>query len=218
MKIAMINGSPKLGQNNSGIMLKLFEPFIQAAHEIAQYTISKEPLTQEQYLALLGADALLFAFPLYVEAIPSHLLRMMTALEKHAKREKKQGLYVYFIINNGFYEGTQNRIAVEVLENWCARCGFRFGMAVCQGAGEMMPAVESMPMGHGPLKNLGKAMKSLAEAIDNKSCGEAIFISPNWPRFMWKFQSHLFWRNAAKKNGLNKADIGKLMDNQHAAD
>lgn len=68
---------------------------------------------------------------------------MMIRLEDYLKKEADKDIYAYAIINNGFYEGTQNHIAVEILKNWCERSGINFGMAICQGAGEMIASTKN---------------------------------------------------------------------------
>lgn len=208
MRIAMINGSPKLGKSNSSILLTALEGLISNEHEIARYSLNKRPLTPEQYSELCRMDTLILAFPLYVDGIPSHLFRMLVALEKYMKSERQHDIYVYVMVNNGFYEGKQNHIAIEIIKNWCARSGLHFGQAIGQGAGEMMGLIEKIPLGHGPLKNLGNAMLALADNIQTHSSGESVLINPSFPRFAWRFMgTHSFWNATAKKNGLKRKDI-----------
>ncbi|MBW4082014.1 NAD(P)H-dependent oxidoreductase [Paenibacillus sp. S150] len=208
MKIAMINGSPKPANSNSAIMLRTLDPLVSAGNELTYYNLNKKPLTPEQYSELCRMDTLVIAFPLYVDGIPSHLFRMLAALEEHLKAERGQEIYVYAIINNGFFEGRQNHIALDILNHWCIRAGLHFGQGIGQGAGEMMGFLEKVPPGQGPLKNLGKAMQSLADNIQARSTGEAMLFSPNFPRFAWRFSAtHSFWNAAAKKNGLKKKDL-----------
>lgn len=209
MKIAMVNGSPKLGENTSGVMLEKIKSFIDKEHTISSYQINKKPLEEEDYIQLSRMDILIFAFPLYIDAIPSHLFRMLIALEEYLKKESQKNIYVYAVINNGFYEGHQNKVAIEILENWCDRAGVRFGMAICPGAGEMVGSLHNVPLGQGPLKDLGKAMESLTDRIHKKSTEKSIFVNPNFPWFVWKYMAHYFWNSSAKKNGLKKKDIAR---------
>ena len=153
MKIAWINGSPKLGKSNSESLLQRLEPLMANTHEITFYNLNKKPLTQEQLSEWNHMDALVFAFPLYIDAIPSHLFRIMVAFDEYRKRTSQREILVYALINNGFYEGEQNHIAADILKNWCVRANLTFGMAIGQGAGEMIPFVENVPTGHGPMKN-----------------------------------------------------------------
>lgn len=212
MKIAIINGSPKAKGSTSSFLIKKMEPMISSENTLVHYNISKKPLTEEQYKELCQMDTLLFAFPLYIDAIPAHLFRMLVTLEEYMKTNRQKTIYVYALINNGFYEGRQNNIAVRLLKNWCLRAGLEFGQGIGQGAGEMMNFVEKVPVGHGPLKNMGNSLKCLADNINSRSTGEAIFFSPNFPRFLWKFNgTHFFWNSTAKSNGLKKKDILKRL-------
>lgn len=212
MKIAMINGSPKLGKNNSAAMLEMLKTLIHNEHKITYYTINKKPLNEGEYIQLCHVDILILAFPLYIDAIPSHLFRMMIKLEEYLKKEEKEDIYVYAIINNGFYEGHQNKVAIDIMQNWCDRSGIKFGMAICPGAGEMQGSLENVPIGQGPLKNLGNAMESLTDHIHKKSVGKSILFKPNFPWFAWKFMAHSYWNSSAKKNGLKKKDIARKIN------
>lgn len=213
MRIAMINGSPKLGKSNSGILVQRLEPFLREGNEIMQYNISKKPLTSEQYRELLTMDVLILAFPLYIDAIPSHLFHMLVTFQEYCKKEKNKDICVYAVINNGFYEGKQCSTAVEILKHWCLRSGLHFGQAICQGGGEMLGFLEQVPSGHGPIKNLGTAMRSLTENIRSGASDKTLAFNPNLPRFIWKLTAeHAFWNAKAKKNGLNKRDIAGKLD------
>ena len=207
MKIVMVNGSPKLGKSSSGFLLDTLEPLINIGNEVARYNMNKKPLTEEQYKELCHADALVFAFPLYIDAVPSHLFRMLVTLEGYIKSEAKKEISVYVLANNGFFEGHQNHIALTIMENWCIRCGLHFRRGIGHGAGEMLGSLQNVPMGHGPLKNLGKAIESIADGIKTQSGGETMLLCPNFPRFAWKIEGTHFWHSAAKKNGLKKKDI-----------
>lgn len=211
MKIAMINGSPKLKESNSSALLKILESSLPKGHEITYYSLNKKPLTEEQYKTLCHTDVLVFAFPLYIDAIPSHLFRMLVELEAYIKTEPKTSISVYGMVNNGFFEGQQNHIALEILENWCIRCGLSYGQGIGQGAGEMLAFVQNVPLGHGPVKNLGNAINSLVGHIVAKSKGTNLFSVVNYPHFAWQFSAHSFWNSSAKKNGLKKRDILKKL-------
>lgn len=215
MRIAMINGSPKPGISNSAFLIQKLEPLITEGNEISHYNINRNPLTEEQYRELLSMDVLILAFPLYVDAIPSHLFRMLADFEEYAKKESKKDIYVYAVINNGFYEGKQCGTAIEILKNWCLRSGLHFGRAVCHGGGEMFGSLEQVPLGRGPLKNLGAALKSLEGNIRSRTTESSLKLNPNFPRFAWKLAAeHGFWNASAKKNGLNKRDIIRKLESK----
>lgn len=206
MKIALINGSPRLGKSNSGFLLNALESLIHQEHKIFHYQTNHPPLPQEQVQALCQMDVLVFAFPLYVDGIPSHLLSLLVALEGHLKGRDAQEVLVYALVNNGFYEGKQTAHAIDILKNWCHKAGVKFGQGIGIGAGEILKD-GSIPIGRGPLKNLERVLKELAENINQKTPGETRLINPNFPRFAWLFAGIQFWNQWAKKHGLKKKDL-----------
>ncbi|WP_438435187.1 flavodoxin family protein [Gorillibacterium sp. sgz500922] len=208
MKIVLVNGSPKPAKSNSGFLLAALEPLVAEGNELVSLRVNPKPLLPSQVEELCSADAIVLAFPLYVDAIPSQLMSVLVEVEALRRRDSSKRVRVYALINNGFYEGQQSRIAVDILRHWCDRCGFQFGMAVGQGAGEMLGSMEKVPLGHGPLKNLGKAMEKLAAAIRRGDSAESVHIQPNFPRIAWRLAAvHGFWHPTAKKNGLKKKDL-----------
>ena len=156
---------------------------------------------------IVKADMLVFAFPLYVDSIPSHILYLMERISENHRNNK---LIIYVIMNNGFYEGKQNHIAIQQMKLWCCDNGFVWGQGIGCGAGEMLPFLKKVPLGHGPTKNLGNALEAFAININRRGTGEELYINPNWPRFIWKHQANrMYWIPKAKKNGLKKKDIFK---------
>lgn len=213
MKIIIINGSPKLGDSTSELMIQYLTSAING-HEIISYNVNRAPLTEAQFDEMKSSDALVFAFPLYVDSIPAHLLRVLIDIEKQEFLNPQT--LVYCIINNGFFEGHQNHIAVEQMKLWCEAAHLTWGQAIGVGAGEMLPLVKNIPLGYGPNKNIGNAIKTLSKNITTAESGTDIFISPNWPRFLWRFQgSIMFWYPRAKANGLNMRKMRRRIDRYH---
>ena len=117
-------------------------------------------------------------------------------------------MMVYCIVNNGFFEGTQNYTAIQQVKNWCAAANLNWGQGIGIGAGEMLPFIANVPLKHGPNKNIGYAIGDLAANLLNRQSGKDRFISPNWPRFLWRMQStKFFWMPRAKSNCLKKQDL-----------
>lgn len=81
------------------------------------------------------------------------------------------------------------------------------------GKNKMLPFFKDIPLGHGPNKNIGIALQKLSQNILSLNQGEDLFISPDWPRFLWKIQASLcFWYPRAKKNGLKKKELKNKTD------
>jgi multimeric flavodoxin WrbA len=210
MKIAIINGSQKPGESNTGIILNGLRGFINDTHETTSYKPATGRVPTETYRRIALSDAIIFAFPLYTDSIPSNTLRFLIELEAYLKIDKPKNIIAYTIINNGFYEGRQTHIAFDIIQNWCERAGVTFGGGIGQGAGEMLGAVKNTPLDKGPFNNLARALKSLGEKIESRETFQTIYLSPYFPRFLWRFMAaYTFWRPLAQKNGLTKRDILK---------
>lgn len=202
MKICIINGSPKACKSISELLIEYLMPFIKG-NEIVTYNVCKTDFSTTQFSQIQSSEVLIFVFPLYVDSINSHLLRFLIELEKRGFENRD--INVYCIINNGFYEGWQNHVAADVMKNWCKATGLTYGQTLGIGAGEMLPFLKDVPLGHGPNKNIGIALQELSRNILFLNKGEDLFISPNFPRLLWKIASSFsFWYPQAKKNGLKR--------------
>lgn len=205
MKICIINGSPKGGKSNSELLIEYVMPQLKE-QTIEIYNISRKQLTEEQYDSIQNCDALIFVFPLYIDSIPAHLLRFLIELEK--RTFNNENTMVYCMLNNGFFEGKQNAVAIEQVRLWCKAVGLKWGQGIGIGAGEMQPFLKSIPLGHGPNKNVGRAIMELSGNVLGRRSGENILVSPNWPRLCWRIQSStLVWYPRAKANGLSKKEM-----------
>lgn len=215
MNIVMINGSPKVKENNSQYFLYEVEKLIQKDNDILTFKIDNVSKYPKAIEAILNCDRLIIAFPLYVDGIPSHLISFLEECEECAKKQNKKSIPVYAIVNCGFYEGKQTHLAIQMIENWCKKANFTWVQGIGIGAGEMLGSLKSVPLGKGPKKSLGTLLVELSKNIlsdnidSNTSSKNNIFIAPNFPRFAYKFMANHQWNPLGKSNGLSKSDILK---------
>jgi len=199
-RVAFINGSPRGDSGVSTKLLKLLEaklPGIEIVHG---------------WRAGTACDAFVFAFPLYVDGIPSNLLRELAAHEN----DMPPGARVYALVNNGFYEGTQNATAIAILRNWSARAGLAWGQGLGVGAGEILQQASLMAMApfvaRGSMKRFDRAMDTLAGHILAGDGGEDLYHTPDMPpRWGYMLGGDLSFRLAGKKNGLSKREMKRRL-------
>jgi multimeric flavodoxin WrbA len=212
MKINFINGSPKIGQNNTGHFISELERMIKenknaSNTEIIDVQINRPKIDEAEKEKILDGDALVFCFPLYADAIPSHLLTVMVELENCFQSQQKKPI-VYAAVNCGFFEGKQNHIALDIVRNWSRRATLEWKQGIGIGGGEMQgQALVSVPCGNGPKTSLGKMMQTFVENILHQTAGVNLFANPNFPRFLFIFMGHQSWFAMAKKNGLKRKEI-----------
>ena len=135
MKTVFINCSPKKRLCASAYFLFLQRLFT-GGEKVTEKL--RTPADHERILAQWkDAQAVVFALPLYVDGIPSHVLRFLEKAEAYCK-ENNLKLSVYCIANNGFIEGRQNEPLMQSFEHFCTRSGLSWGGGVGIGGGVML--------------------------------------------------------------------------------
>ena len=135
MKTVLINCSPKKRFCASAYFLFLQRLFV-GGEKVNEKL--RTPADHARILERLrDAQAVVFGLPLYVDGVPSHVLRFLEVMETFC-RENDLKLRVYCVANHGFIEGKQNEPLMQVFENFCARTGLVWGGGVGIGGGVML--------------------------------------------------------------------------------
>ncbi len=201
MNIVLLDGSPKYKDSASNYLLKALESRLGECDitwcDVRKYNPEKLSDT------ILKSDALVLAFPLYVDSIPSHLLLALTKLQPLLQASSCQ-TKMYTIVNCGFYDAVQNHIALDMIHTWCDKSRLRWGQGIAVGGGGM---IQAAPIGSGPCTSIGKSFDCFAENILSTKSTDTLFTEPDFPRFLYKAAAHMGWRLAAKKNGLKAKEL-----------
>jgi len=135
MKTVFINCSPKKRFCASAWFLSLQRLFVRGEKVTEKL---RTPADHARILSELNdAQAVVFCLPLYVDGIPSHVLRFMEEMEAYCKKNSLH-LSLYCIANNGFIEGRQNEPLMQSFEHFCSRTGLTWGGGVGIGGGVML--------------------------------------------------------------------------------
>lgn len=206
MKITIINGSPKTVKSNSEILGNYLFPLLKENNIKKYYSIYFQ-LNGKTKNEIYNSDVLIFIFPLYVDGIPSNLLKLLVKFEKEnvVRPETK----IYCIVNNGFYEGKQNFLALLHMKNWCKKVNAKWGQGIGIGSGELLPYLKKFKLGQGPLKNLEKILNRLSRNILTLNSDKNIYINPNWPKILYFIQGSISWILKARKNNLKIRELFK---------
>ena len=135
MKTVFLNCSPKKRFCASAYFLFLQRIFVsgEKVNEKLRTTADHARVLEQ----IRDAQTVVFVLPLYVDGVPSHVLRFMEEMETFC-RGNGLNLRVYCIANNGFIEGKQNEPLMQVFENFCVRTGLVWGGGVGIGGGVML--------------------------------------------------------------------------------
>ena len=208
MKIAFINGSPKKRKSVSEQIIAELVKRLPDAREYA-FCNSAVQSSDDILAAIRYADAVVFVFPLYVDALPSRLVKFLEDWAERNTTGLTPGVKVYAVVNNGFFEARQNEIALSIIKSFCGHTGLSWARGLGIGAGVM---ISTASIGLWPLKRLGRALDELAADIKNLETGRDIFVQPSFPRFIYNMDGNLMWKKAAKKRGLKVKDLYAFKD------
>jgi multimeric flavodoxin WrbA len=210
MKIALINASPKANQSNTGILLNMLARHLSTANGIHRYRLGRRSFSAEKLREIATNDAIILGFPLYVDALPARLVAMLVSLEKCLRTTYRSDIFIYAVINNGFYEGQQAELAFRIVQNWCERANVRFGGGIGQGGGEVFGVVSQTPLRAVFFGKTNRALAALARNVQERTSAGIRYLTPAFPRFLFGFfAKYFFWHPRARKNNVREQALLK---------
>ena len=205
-RIVLLNGSMRNVTGNSAKFAKRMAGQLNGDPEIIDlkrwYPDNLSGLVSE----LEDADVVVLCLPLYVDGLPSQVIRLM---ERFAAEYRGAPKKIYLLANMGLYESSQLVNLFEAVRQWSADMGFDYCGGLGISAGELLGVLsDHLPFSVGPTKNVAAGMRRLAEAINNGSRLEDIFAEPHhFPRSLFIRIANNNWNTTAKQNGLAPEDL-----------
>ena len=206
MKIALINASPKPAYSGSGNLLDELKKDFPKSAEIRTYEFHRKYISEFTVRELLTMDAWVIFCPLYIDALPSHLLSCLMQIEK-ARPNKK--IRIYGVINCGFYEGRQTDVAFEILENFCNRCGFVFSGGMGIGGGGILSMVPMLAKKKHTKIGVLLKFNFFARKVAKCKPYELVYTSVTMPQKMYKIGAEATWRIANVTNGNKPKELNR---------
>lgn len=204
-KVILLNPSMRSINANSYRFAKELSKKIKKEHEIVnmqQYV--NEPA--ELMLKLESAPVIVLCTPLYVDGLPSQLIRLMERFQRdyHGLRKK-----IYVLANMGLYESSQLASLFEAVKQWCRIMGFDYCGGLGISAGELIGTlIQHIRLSAGPGKKNNRGMKKLAKAVNTENVMKDIYTEPFlFPRSLYIRIANRNWNALAKRNGLKPEDL-----------
>lgn len=194
----LINGSPKYGSSNSEYFLKTI------SKKLDSYNLFS--LKKDKYETIIhsinNSDAVIFAFPLYVDSPSSITLSFLDyILDNKINLSNK---LIYVIVNCGFRESTQNETAINILKNWCKKANATYMSSILIGAGEIVGNIKFKSISH----NCYKKLQKFSDIIRNKQKSPDLHTTVDLlNNRLFCLVANISWNKTAKKNGLSEKDV-----------
>ena len=152
------------------------------------------------------ASAVVLCMPLYVDGLPSLLIRFMEAAEREYRGKSKR---IYVLANMGLYESRQLVNLFDAVRQWCSKMHFSYCGGLGVSAGELVGVLmQHIPFLAGPTKMIARGMDALAEAIDKEDSAGDLYTEPyHFPRSLYIFIANTNWNLTAKKNGISPKEL-----------
>ncbi len=154
---------------------------------------------------LIETETAVLVMPLYVDGLPSNVIRLFDALKKAGKQKGKK---IYAVSNLGLYESHQLVNQLSAIRTWCSEMGYEYMGALAIGAGEMAGVVMKQ-ISFWPVGRITKELGRMAQCISSKLKYEDTFADVTFPRSMYIRIANSSFDRAARENGLKPSDLRK---------
>lgn len=204
-KILLLNASMRSETGNSAKLAQELSTQLRGETEIA--ALRQHLKKPDDLLHLLeDAGTLVLCTPLYVDGLPSQLIRFMEAAEREYRGGSKR---VYVLANMGLYESSQLVNLFEAVKQWCGRMQFSYCGGLGVSAGELVGVLmQHLPFAFGPTRKIAEGMNRLAEAVNRGAAAGDLYTEPHrFPRRLYIAIANANWNITAVKNGIRPGDL-----------
>ena len=204
MNMVLINGSPKGEKSCSKELLEIFKSGFEKENNVYEISISHKRIKDEDKFHIVSnCDNIVIAFPLYVDCLPSTVIKFLEGFEKYTKDNNiKCDSRLYCIVNCGFYEGIQNRQALKVVKNFTQHIDkIKYDGGIGIGTGPFIYGSSSIPWEAKIKASVRKEIDKLIDAIKNdESINKDLFTEANMNKRLYIQAGNFGWISSGFKN------------------
>jgi multimeric flavodoxin WrbA len=205
----LLVGSPKHNGGTSKIMaeylasrLKEINVEVEIQHVHQAIDAGKE---DELFDAIDRSESVILLFPLYVDSLPSGVIRFFELFRERKGQNGGKGKAFYAIANSGFPESIQSTVALEICVLFARDTGFSWNGGGAVGGGTVLEG-KTLEQSGGKAKNLraGLALLAVSMSLGGGLSKQArdLIGRPMVPKFLYVYFGNRMWRKTAKGNGV----------------
>ena len=203
-KVVLLNGSMRNVNGNSARLSRTLSERLKSDTEIIDLkAYINDP---DRLISILDTSrAVVLCVPLYVDGLPSQVIKLMERMELSGKGPKQ----VYLLANMGLYESKQLDNLFSAVRQWCKRTGCEYCGGLGISAGELMGTLmEVIPFSRGTTKKASKGMDVLVRAVDSTETMPDVYAEPfAFPRRLYIWIANTNWNRTSRKNGIKPEDM-----------
>jgi NAD(P)H-dependent FMN reductase len=211
-RVVTLLGTPRAAakSNSESLASYLGERLTAAGAEIATFQATRAlrdaEATGAMIEAVLGAELVVLAAPLYVDALPAPLLAALKLIAARAATREGPRPLLTAVINCGFPEAQHCDSALAVGRQFAREVGFPWAGGVALGGGEALgakPLHEVSGMARKVTRALDLAAEALAAGRALPEEADRLMRSPMFPAWLYRFMGT---RGFTKEARANKVD------------
>lgn len=203
-KVIILNGSMRNIDGNSAKLARTLSTRLKSNNEIIDLRPHLKDLNGLTDI-LEEARSIVLCVPLYVDGLPSQVIKLMETMEKRQTGPKR----IYLLANMGLYESSQLDNLFGAVKQWCAKTSCQYCGGLGVSAGELMGTLmDVIPFRRGTTKKASQGMDRLVQAIDNSEAIGDIYAEPfAFPRWLYVLIANTNWNRTSRKNGIRPKDM-----------
>ena len=208
-RAVLLIGSPKTNGGTSMILAEYLASRLQDIHVDVEIKHVHQAIDagkeNELFDAIDRAEAIVLLFPLYVDSLPSGVIRFFELFQERRGEKGGKGKPFYAISNSGFPESIQSTVALEICVLFARDTGFAWNGGGAVGGGAILEG-KTLEKSGGRAKNLRAGLALLAVSMSlggglSKHARDLIG-RPLVPKFLYIYFGNRLWRKTAEVNGV----------------
>lgn len=209
-KALLLVGSPKKSNSSSdSIGSYLLDKLSEDGYATDKLNILSSLKSNEDAETLLeavnNAELIILTFPLYVDSLPAGVIKSFELIASHREKNKSTSVQrMIAIVNCGFPESLQTKIALDICRCFANSVGFKWAGSLglsCGGVISGRPIKEQSGMLRNVIKSLDLTSKALVNNNPIPSEAKDLMAKQFIPSRLYTFIGNMGWKKAAKKNG-----------------
>ena len=210
-KVTLLVGSPRKEKSASealGLYLcKHLDP-VQFVYQkmYLRDQVYKKDKDREWVQDILQSDLIILASPLYVDSLPSFVIKTFEIIHRQAKKENRgKGIKLLAIINSGFPESSQSQITLDICRHFTRKTNMVWLGGLALGSGMFLGGKDIGKMGWF-VRNIKKSLDETAVALNQgmpiPESAITLMQKALFGKKFFQWFANLGFKQRAKKNGL----------------
>ncbi len=203
-KITFINGSPRRERGTSASIIEHMRKSVQGSMRTEEvYATGYDIDDKDLMSSVIESQNIILVSPLYVDALPSEVLEMMSAFEENDLK----GVSFMAIFNCGFPEASHNNTAITICKNYSESNGMDWLGGLMIGGGG---AIDGRPLSpNGPERHMVKSLEMVCDSlVGNLPIPDEAFDLASrqfFPVWLYMIVANHQWKTRSKARGVKRS-------------